>query len=96
MPFTINGIGTKFYGNRERGNDGSYVTTEWIVFAYLPVIPIRSLRVLPAGRGTNALIYNSQSYLTQPVPMCWAQIRNVYVFLAGIAAILGGIIWYAG
>lgn len=50
-PFTLNGFGTTFYGKRDFRADGSYITTEWIVLAYLPLIPIRSLRVSYRGPG---------------------------------------------
>jgi hypothetical protein len=49
MPYTFNGCGTRFYGSRDKGEDGSYVCTEWITFVYIPLIPIRSLRVLPTN-----------------------------------------------
>lgn len=49
MAFTLNGIGTTFYGKRDFHRDGTYVTTEWIVFLYIPLIPIRSLRVKYLG-----------------------------------------------
>ena len=29
--------------------DGSYITTEWVTFAYVPLLPFRSLRVRPLG-----------------------------------------------
>ena len=34
--------------------DGSYVTTEWFVFFYFPIVPIRSLRVRYHGRDDNS------------------------------------------
>lgn len=88
MPFTFNGIGTKYYGNRDVGPDGSFITTEWITFVYIPLLPIRSLRVQETGKSTTAIVYNSRGYLTQSVPLCWKQIRNVYIFLAVIAAVI--------
>jgi hypothetical protein len=69
MAFTFNGIGTTFYGHAGARPDGSYVKTEWFVFFYVPIFPIRSLRVVPKG-ATNLLVYNSQSYLTEPAPLC--------------------------
>src|SRR6185295_6776026 len=51
MPFSFNGIGTTYYGKRDFRADGSYVTTEWFVFACLPIIPIRSVRVRHQGTG---------------------------------------------
>ncbi len=52
MPSTLNGIGTKFYGQRDFSPDGSYITTEWFVFIYIPLIPLKSLRVRYQGAHT--------------------------------------------
>ena len=46
MPFTLNGIGTTLYGARDFQPDGSYITTEWFVFIYVPVAPLKSMRIL--------------------------------------------------
>jgi hypothetical protein len=40
MPFTFNGCGTRYYGKQDKADDGSYVTTEWITFVYVPLIPL--------------------------------------------------------
>ena len=90
MPYTLNGIGTKYYGRREAGPDGSYVTTEWIVLIYLPLIPIGSFRVCPTGKSTNAIVYNSQQFMVKRVPVNWPQIRNIYGVTGAIAATLIG------
>ena len=90
MPYTYKGIGTKYYGKRDLEEDGSYLTTEWVVFVYLPLIPLRSYRVRPVGKGTNAIIYRSQKYLVSNADRCWAQIRNTYLVGGAIAATLFG------
>jgi hypothetical protein len=88
MPYTFNGCGTRFYGNRDKGEDGSYVCTEWITFVYIPLIPIRSFRVLPTNEGTNLIVWRTQSYRTMRVPLSWPQVRNVYLFIAPILALI--------
>src|SRR5215469_11759332 len=88
MPYTFNGCGTRFYGERDKAADGSYVTTEWITIVYLPLVPLRSFRVLPVGKGTNYVIHSSQSYQTLQVPLCWPQVRNVYLFAAPIILLI--------
>ncbi len=93
MPWSINGCGTRFYGSREVGPDGSYVTTEWLTFVFLPLIPIRSLRVLPTGKGTNAIVFSSQNYQTARVPFAWTQVRNVYLI---VGPILLAILYFTG
>ena|ERR1700694_2903986 len=82
MPFTISGIGTKLYGRRGIGPDGSYITTEWVVFLYIPVLPIRSYRVLAMDTGFGRLV--AQRYQAQQVALCWAQVRDVYLMYIGI------------
>lgn len=49
MAFSINGIGTIFYGERDYGINGSHITTEWFAIAYIPLAPLRSLRIMPTG-----------------------------------------------
>src|SRR5262245_20240386 len=53
MPYTLNGIGTRFYGKRDLRPDGSYITTEWVTFAYVPLVPFRSFRVSYLGPGAG-------------------------------------------
>ena len=62
MPFTLNGIGTTLYGAREFLPDGSYITTEWLVLIYVPVIPLRSIRMLPSGDRKHYGVYSSSRY----------------------------------
>ena len=47
MPFTINGIGSHWYGKALEEDDGSYVVTEWAVLIYAPLFPMGSYRVWP-------------------------------------------------
>ena len=84
MPYTLNGVGTKYYGKRDVEPDNSFITTEWIVLVYIPIIPIGSFRVQPTGESTNTIIFSSTQYLVQRVPFNWRQIRNVYAITIGI------------
>jgi hypothetical protein len=88
MPHTFNGCGTRFVGSRDRGPDGSYITTNWISFIYVPLIPLASYRVLPTGKSTNVVVHRSQEYLTKRVPLCWPQVRNVYVVVGPILLVV--------
>jgi hypothetical protein len=94
MPYTFNGCGTRYYGNQDKANDGSYVTPEWITFVYLPLIPLRSFRVLPVGRGTNYVIRSSQTYQALRVTLRWSQVRNVYLFIAPIVLLIFYFIYF--
>ncbi len=43
---SINGIGSTLYGRADRHDDGSYITTEWFTFCFVPILPICSYRVI--------------------------------------------------
>jgi hypothetical protein len=88
MPYTFSGCGTRYYGQRERGEDGSYVTTEWVTLVYVPILPFRSYRVVPVGKGTNYVVHSSQNYQARRVPLCWEQVRNVYFVVSPIVLLL--------
>lgn len=45
MAFVIHGIGTMVYAQRDYWPDGSYITTEWFVLAWVPIIPLYSKRI---------------------------------------------------
>jgi Hsp70 protein/DnaJ C terminal domain len=79
MPASINGCGTTYYGSRDFYSDGSYITTEWIIFVHIPILPLASFRVLPDGSGQNYLVFNSQNFRVQKVPLCRQQVRNTYL-----------------
>jgi hypothetical protein len=42
---TFHGIGTMLYGQRDYWPDGSFVTTEWAVLAWIPIFPTFSKRI---------------------------------------------------
>jgi hypothetical protein len=82
MPSSIAGSGTTFLGQRNFRSDGSYVTTEFITAIYLPLVPIRSFRVIEYGSshryfGPNVASSNTL-YRGQRIPLCWPQVAAVY------------------
>ena len=44
--WTINGIGTKLCGGKKIASDGSYQATKWFVIFFMPIIPLKTFRVL--------------------------------------------------
>jgi hypothetical protein len=87
MPFMFNGVGTTLYGARDFRPDGSYVTTEWLVFAYLPALPLKSMRIRPAGDGKNYGVYASSRYFVlERLGLNGRQVLSVYAWFATIAA----------
>jgi hypothetical protein len=51
---TVNGIGGMLYGAIERDpEDGSYLTTYYVVFFFLPIFPVTRYRVTSSGNSYN-------------------------------------------
>ena len=44
---SFNGTGTRIYGKRGFWTDGSFVTTKWVTFLWIPLFPLSSMRVRP-------------------------------------------------
>jgi hypothetical protein len=86
MAFTLNGTGTTFYGKRDFRADGSHITTEWLAFFYIPLIPIRSLRVISQGPGEHkwylGVGHSSQFLIYEKTWPNWKQVLSVYGYLA--------------
>jgi hypothetical protein len=88
MAQTFNGIGTTFYGEREFRADGSYLTTEWIVFFYVPLIPIRSLRARYEGPAEHRSYFMGSSDSYTIYEKCfpyWKQVIYTYGYVALLA-----------
>lgn len=84
MPFTFKGFGTKYYGEAERRPEGSFITTEWIVAAYAPLIPLCTVRICrdPAN-DVNIIVARSDAYfIIEKLPLSWAQVGKTYAFVA--------------
>ena len=49
---TINGVGARMYGETDRDpEDGTYITTYYFVFLFIPIFPMARYRVLASGNG---------------------------------------------
>ena len=96
MAFTLNGFGTRFYGEGDLRPDGSFITTEWVTAAYLPILPLRSFRLARTRGGLNAVVFRSQSYAVfEKLPICWPQVGRVYGCVIGTAAWWSVVSWLA-
>jgi hypothetical protein len=90
MPVTINGFGTTYYGERDYTENGSFITTEWITAGYIPILPLKSIRVARSQQNVAIFVYTSEGYyLLEKVPLCWPQVLSTYGFL------LLGVLWLA-
>jgi hypothetical protein len=88
MAFTLNGFGTMFYGEGDRHPDGSFITTEWVAAAYVPLIPLRSYRVARnVAADVNAIVFHSHGYhVLEKLGIWWPQVIRIYGFLAFLVA----------
>ena len=79
---TFNGFGTQLYGKRSFEPDGSFVTTVWVVLFWIPLIPLKSIRVKYVEESTVLFGGWSQSYLkiNESRPDI-RQVVNVYSFM---------------
>lgn len=96
----LQGIGTAYYGKSNRNpQDNSYITTKWFVLFLLPIIPLKSLRIIKIGKQEeNYIIARSDkvSYKTiQEISLKKnvRQILQTYLFTyGGIALFIGS--WF--
>ncbi len=47
MEQMIKGTGVALYGSALQNSDGSFVATQWVVIVFLPIFPLKSVRLLP-------------------------------------------------
>lgn len=97
MPFNFNGIGTTFYGARDYRSDGSYVTSEFVILFWVPVIPLRSVRVFSVEDDSDFVVYSSRSYRYMDVPLDRRQAGFVLGWFLALGALIGmgiaGLAW---
>jgi len=82
---SINGFGTGIYGKRDFYPDGSFLTTKWIILFWLPIIPLKSVRLLQSGprctSGSFGVGWSTEyAVLTETRPNS-KQVLFVYGFL---------------
>jgi len=89
------------YGRCDFRADGSYVTTLWFVFFYLPIVPIRSLRMRTTGEVKYYGLQPNRvvEVLEKTKPHRKQVLRTYSLFSAGLVifltAALGHAFWLA-
>ena len=85
MPTSFQGIGATFCGQRDYQPDGSYITTEFIIFAGIPIMPLKSVRVRYGGATgiVFPVVHSEERYavLATTRPNI-KQVLSVYGFIA--------------
>lgn len=95
MAFHFNGFGTGYVGRHNPGPDGTFVLTEWVLVLFVPIIPLKSVRVLSEGDLSGVpFFYASRSMRCVPVALDGAHVRRVYTGLGITALIIGALIWW--
>ena len=91
------GIGMDFYGKKNYNpDDGSYTSIKWFVFIFLPIIPLKALRIRKIGHEiANYIIYRRESIkydvLSQvPLGTNKGLIIKTYISVYGFLSLLIG------
>ena len=85
MRFAVHGIGFMTYGQRDYWPDGSFVTTEWFVLGWMPLIPVGSKRV-SFTRNSDCATYdaNGRFFVYEELPVDRRQAAYTYLWLIGV------------
>jgi hypothetical protein len=90
-------IQRQFHGFREEA-DGSFVTTEFVAFWFLPLWPMTSYKVIRNG-DVNTSNHSGPGALKEVIPIEWGQAIQGWLALLGILAVLSfivGLLYLAG
>jgi hypothetical protein len=90
MAFTFEGLGTKVYGRRDYWPDGSFITTEWFVIAYVPLIPICSKRISYKDENPFAKRDFSGYYVYETLGVDRKQAGFIYGWVASVVTAIVG------
>ena len=86
MEFDYHGIGMKTYGERDYWPDGSYVTTKWLVFGYLPIAPYLSMRISETKNDPYSKYDTAGYYVYKILPTNRKQVICTYAWVFGVIA----------
>ena len=79
-------IRRQFHGFREEA-DGSFVTTEFVAFWFLPLWPVTSYKVIRKD-GVSSSNQSAQRTFKEIIPIQWGQAIQGWLVLLGILAML--------
>lgn len=83
---SFNGFGTAIYGKRDFWPDNSFLTTKWIVLFWIPLVPLRSMRLRRVRPGRSALPvrWASRYHILSRTSPDARQVLYVYGFVASL------------
>lgn len=80
------GCGPAFWGASDRRDDGTFITTQWLRFFFIPLVPIQSYRVSYGGRSSSfqgvVITQTKQYYIQQHLKLKLSHILKTYVLIA--------------
>lgn len=77
MAQSLNGCGTGYKGMDEFESDGSFITTLWSMFFYLPLVPRASMHArLLEGSGA----FYKEYEVIEELPVHWPQALKTYAY----------------
>ncbi len=89
VTYSMNGVGTTLYGHADEWPDGTFVKTKWVIFLFLPVLPLASYRVARVADPDSCAV----KYRLTPVPLHWRQVLTTYlVGVTAPAAVIVGLV----
>lgn len=89
MAGSINGIGTTYYGQCDFDRDGSFITTKWVIMAFVPIVPTSSIRVQFADSG----FFSGTTYdVIEEVPLHGVQVMKTWAYVIGMIALAGTVL----
>ena len=92
MPAANFGTGTLYYGKRDFWPDDSYITTEFIAVFWIPLIPIRSLRVNRRGMDAEGIGIVTRYAVSSRTRPNLKQVGSIYGF---VGLLLGFTVGYS-
>jgi hypothetical protein len=82
---SVNGCGTAIYGKRDFEADSSFVTTKWVVVFFIPVWPLKSMRVKKVVKSRwfqwFQRDFQHDSYFVRELEgSCWRQVIFTWAY----------------
>lgn len=79
---SFSGCGPAFCGATDRHDDGTFITTQWLRFFFIPLVPIQSYRVSYGGRSSSyqgvVITETKQYYIKQHLKLKMSHVSRTY------------------
>lgn len=89
---SFSGCGSAFCGATDRRDDGTFVTTQWLRFFFIPLVPIQSYRVSYGGRSSNfqgvVITETKQYYIRERLKLNMSHVSKTYALIVSFLLVL--------